>query len=369
MPLDELLKIASSIPIYDEMDSTHDESEKFKQYSERLDPDPVLDLWNSHSEIIDGTIVSKTTFPGTGKGPTEFHVKVNKFFKPLSKNTESITLFASFADSDISPFLNEGDRALIYVEPGNQISRYSVKVDESTYCEPRDYIQIIPILPNDPNQLVRGAPTLPFDWKDRCLADYYTKDPDFWQYKEYRPPMQQWKVHNIPMDEQRCSGEGEDFASVQKSGNSNYKYCVKPESVPKLIEREWADVNSNTHILKYSPVLFQGTGVNLQGDELIEHLKNKRKQLDIAFDDVGAKGLYPMVGMSFSIGNNAYSLDEKYVGSPVALEIKVLKEKFTKETLDKMNNLIRKYVGDEIDIVYSKGSYVVPTPMVNEKRK
>ena len=185
MPLDDLLKIASSIPIHDGMDSTHDESEKTKQYSERLDPDPVLDLWNNHAEIIDGTIVSKTTYPGTGKGPTEFHVKVNKFFKPLSKNTESIILFASYADSDIPSVLNEGDRALIYIEPGNKISRYSVKVDESTYCEPRDYVQITPILPNDPNQLVRGAPTLSFDWADQCLADYYTKDPDFWQYREY----------------------------------------------------------------------------------------------------------------------------------------------------------------------------------------
>ena len=66
----------------------------------------------------------------------------------------------------------------------------------------------------------------------------------FWKSREYRPPMQQWKVHNIPIEEQRCSGEGEDFVSVQKIGNVNYKYCVKPESIPKLIERGWAIANN-----------------------------------------------------------------------------------------------------------------------------
>ena len=221
-----------------------------KDFSEHRDPDPVFDLWSKHAEIIDGTIVSKTTYPGTGKGPTEFHVKVNKFFKPLSKNTESITLFASYTESDIASILNEGDRALIYVEPGNQISKYSVKVNESTYCEPRDYIQIAPVLPNDPNQLVRGPPTLPFDWKDQCVANYFTKDPNFWQYREYRPPMQQWKIHTIPIEEQRCSGEGEDFVSVQKIGNFNHKYCVKPGSILKLIERGWAITNNENTSFK-----------------------------------------------------------------------------------------------------------------------
>jgi len=242
MPLDELLKIAASIPILDEMDSTYDESEKSKQYSERLDPDPVLDLWNNHAEIIDGAIVSKTTYPSMGKGMTEFHVKINKFFKPLTKNTESITLFASYADSDITSILNEGDRALIYIEPGNQISRYSVKVDESTDCKPRDYIQITSVLPNDPNQLNRGPPTVPFDWKDQCVADYFTKDPNFWVHREYKSPMHQWKVHNIPMDEQRCSSSNSKVnVKVSKINNSDYIYCITNDTLPKLSQRIWFD--------------------------------------------------------------------------------------------------------------------------------
>ena len=252
--------------------SIHVVADTIKYLPEHIDPDPLLDLWNKHSEIIDGTIISKTTYPGTGKGPTEFHVKVNKFFKPLSKTTESITLFASYADSDIPSVLNKGDRALIYIEPKNQISRYSVKVDKSTYCEPRDYIQIAPVLPNDPNQLVRGPPTLPFDWKDQCVADDFTRDPNFWQYREYRPPMQQWKVHNIPMEQQRCSGEGEDFVSMQKIGNSNYKYCVNPESVPKLVERGWikmSDTEKNHVILEQQTqsIVIIPKGAVIEGNE------------------------------------------------------------------------------------------------------
>ena len=141
-----------------------------------------------------------------------------------------------------------------------------------------------------------------------------------------------------------------------------------PTALSPPVEMWYAVVSeSDTHILKYSPVLFSGTGVDLQGDDLIQHLKNKREQLDISFDDSGTKRLHPIVGMSFSIGNNAYSLDEKYVGSPIALEIRVLKAEFTKETLEEINRLVRMYIGDEIDVVYSKGVYAVPTPIVDEK--
>ena len=213
------------------------EDSKARIFSGSLNPDPVTDLWSKHAEIIDGTIVSKTIHPDTRDGSTGFHVKINKFFKPLSKNTESITLFA---DSDTASLFEEGDRALVYIEPGNRISGYSVSVDESTYCEPRDYIQIAPVLPNDPNQLVRGPPTLSFDWKDQCVPDYFDSDPNFWLYREYKSPMQQWKVHNLPIENQKCR-IGEDYVSVQKTGNSNYVYCIKSESIPKLVERGWMD--------------------------------------------------------------------------------------------------------------------------------
>ena len=340
MPLDELLNIASSIPILDELDLTYDEMGKSKQYYERTDPDPVLDLWNNHLEIIDGTIVSKTTYPGTGKGPTEFHVKVNKFFKPLSKNTESITLFASHADSNVPSTLNEGDSALIYIESGNQISKYSVKVDESTYCEPRDYIQIALVLPNDPNQLVRGHPTLPFDWKDQCIADYFTKDPNFWQYREYRPPMQQWKVHNIPIEDQRCSSEGQDFVSVQKIGNYNYKYCVKPESISKMIDRGWATNNENTSFDIITPesklATFyaqpQITSVILKQDSTVRvHLFSYIKEPD-GWDKVFDR-IFNEVPNNFKIGiieDTPQNLDGFVIygkeNTPSGIEVELLKE-------------------------------------------
>ena len=132
-------------------------------------------------------------------------------------------------------------------------------------------------------------------------------------------------------------------------------------------DKKTDDESSDAHIIKYSPVLFKGTGVDLEGEELIALLLEKQEQFDSAFDELGVKGLYPIVGESLSIGHNTYSIDEKYVGSPVALEISVLKDEFTKTNLEKINQLVRKYVGDEIDIVYSKGGYAVPTPRVAEK--
>ncbi|MCV0371935.1 MAG: hypothetical protein K5793_00040 [Nitrosarchaeum sp.] len=156
---------------------------------------------------------------------------------------------------------------------------------------------------------------------------------------------------------------------------NTHRFELAQEDIPFQLARHDCKETTKEHetqdanILKYSPVLFRGTGVDLQNDDLLEHLNNKRDQLEIAFDDVGAKGLHPMTGMSFSMGNNAYSLDEQYVGNPVALEIGVLEEKFTAKTLEEMDQLVRKYVGDEIDIVYSKGNYITPTPLGVEDKK
>lgn len=171
------------------------------------------------------------------------------------------------------------------------------------------------------------------------------------------PPLKQDHV-GVVAENIQCK---QNLILLQKYDGSSA--CVKSSTAEKLVERGWTNTKPDIHVLKYSPVLFIGTGVDLPENELMNHLKDKREQLHMAFDEVGAKGLYPIVGMSFSIGNNAYSLDEKYVGNPVALEIRVLKEEFTKETLEKINELVRKHVGDKIDVVYSKGAYAFPTPM------
>ena len=187
------------------------------------------------------------------------------------------------------------------------------------------------------------------------------KDLTVESLQTHTSPLKQF-MSGIPTNEIQCKESL--VLMVKQNGNPA---CVTLATADKLINRGWTNAKLDEHVLKYSPVLFSGTGIDLQGDDLIQHLKNKRDQLDIALDEVGAKRLYPLTGMSFSIGNNAYSLDEKYVGSPIALEIRVLKEEFTKETLEEINHLVRKHVGDEIDIVYSKGVYAVPAPMMVEK--
>ena len=53
-----------------------------------------------------------------------------------------------------------------------------------------------------------------------------------------------------------------------------------------------------------------------------------------------------------------YSVEERYAGKPTAIKIGILKEKFTKETLERTDQMLRESVGDEIDIIYYKSSYI-----------
>ena len=200
----------------------------------------------------------------------------------------------------------------------------------------------------------------------------------------------------------------------------NSPACVNQASVEKLIQRGWAsnvfETKPESQVLQFSPVLLKGTGVNLKDkefssddllrleylekdlerlledpnieredeveyyDELektrlyaqlaydegvswerIEILWEERKKLTEIISSVD-RNSYPITGGGgISIGVNAYSLDEKFIGKVTALEVDILKEKFTKETLIKTDKMIRQNFGDEIDIIYSKGGYVVPS--------
>jgi hypothetical protein len=51
-------------------------------------------------------------------------------------------------------------------------------------------------------------------------------------------------------------------------------------------------------------------------------------------------------------------VDEKFVEKATALNVIILKEKFTKETLIKTDKMIRQSFGDKIGIMYSKGGYI-----------
>ena len=173
-------------------------------------------------------------------------------------------------------------------------------------------------------------------------------------YAYILPPLKQIR-NNVTTEDVICEPN---LTKTYKFSNGQ-PLCVKPSSIPILSDRNYI-IESGNQIITYSPVLFSGTGTSVSGDDLVIFLKEKRETLDIAFDELREKGLYPITGKSFSIGNNAYFLDEQYAGTPIALEIDVLKDEFTKDTLEKIDSLVRKYVGNEIDIVYSKGGYAIP---------
>ena len=197
---------------------------------------------------------------------------------------------------------------------------------------------------------------------------------------------------------------------------SDVPACVKQESIEKLVDRNWAKYDSiikqnpELQIIKYSPVLFKGTGVSLTDEEftiedlqktkqrekeigkLLENseisreqrdkLYNERKAIQLyaqnAFDagvpfelvailwekqvrliDMmvmhGKENVFPITGSSgISLDNNAYSLDEEYVGKPVALRIQILEDYFTRTNLEKTDQTMREQIGNEIDIVYEK---------------
>jgi len=197
----------------------------------------------------------------------------------------------------------------------------------------------------------------------------------------------------------------------------NSPVCVFQASIEKLIQRGWIsevlEAKPDSKILQFSPVLLKGTGVNLKdnafsSDELLrleylekdlerllddpnieregereyfDELEKIRLYAQLAYDEgvswelieilweedkklteiisSAVSNRYPITGGGgISIGVNAYSLDEKFVGNVTALEVDILKEKFTKETLIKTDKMIRKNFGDKIDIIYSKGGYI-----------
>jgi hypothetical protein len=228
------------------------------------------------------------------------------------------------------------------------------------------------------------------------------------------PPKLQVKSGIAP-EEVICN---DDLALVIKSSNGS-PACVTESSSDKLLQRGWASqkigTKSKSQFLQYSPVLFKGTGVSLEDEkfsendlmrldflakdlerlledpdlkredrkeyseklemiqlyaqqafdegiswELIEILWEKDKELSELFSQVD-RNRFPITSVGgISIGVNAYSLDEKVVGKPIALKVDILKEKFSKNILTKTDKMIREQLGDEVDIIYSKGSFVYP---------
>ena len=224
-------------------------------------------------------------------------------------------------------------------------------------------------------------------------------------------PLKQLRL-GTPIEEIQCR---ESLVPVAKNDGS--PACVKEESIPKLIERGWMTESSNSdaHILKYSPVLFKGTSTITYDDDLsfeeLQKLEQRKLELEKlledrnipeklrdemwderrmiqyyaqpAFDegvswdlvkilwdkkkavqaglDVFDREAFPIVSLGgLVIGINAYSVDEQYVGKTSAINVGILKEKFTKQTLEKTDKMLRDLLGDEVDITYYKSGYAVP---------
>ena len=108
----------------------------------------------------------------------------------------------------------------------------------------------------------------------------YENLPDF-----LKPPLKQLKL-GVPIDEIQCN---EDLVLLQK--HDGFPACVKPETKRILIERGWTQESSasNIHILRYSPVVFKGTGMEITGGQLsfedLQKLEQRKLELDMLLDD------------------------------------------------------------------------------------
>ena len=229
---------------------------------------------------------------------------------------------------------------------------------------------------------------------------------------KYWSPLKQFKS-GVPDDEIRCR---ESLILVVKHDST--PACVKEQSIPKLIERGWAErytnivTNNDYHILKYSPVLFNGTGIMADKDNLsledLQKLEQRKLELEKLLDSTSLdektyeelsderfmiqlhakdafdgevswelvrilwekykkvgesmdnfdRSVFPIVSLrGLSIGSNAYTVDEEYSGKPTAISVGILKNQFTKQTLEKTDQMLRELVGDEMDILYHKSGY------------
>jgi hypothetical protein len=185
-------------------------------------------LWDIHEVILDGTIVEYNNNTRT------YHIKINQVFKG-SLNSDLI----SAEGFDIWNDFKKGDRALFYIYDISPVSTnynykitdYSVKTTPT--CDARSLIQITPTLPNE-DSFVRGAPTIPADWEDPCVPNYFSYDPDVFNFREAIAPLKQIK-HKIPIDKIRCY----DNKVIVFRNSDGSPACVKPETKTKLFERGW----------------------------------------------------------------------------------------------------------------------------------
>lgn len=231
----------------------------------------------------------------------------------------------------------------------------------------------------------------------------------FFEITTNPPPVTQYE-RGVNFDLIRCNTDLKLIFKIDIS-----PACVKLESIPKLIERGWAkdESKNDSHILKYSPVVIKGTGVIVQENLLLledlQQLEKRKLEWDILIKDPNLseterneiydeqnliilhaerafnekvswdlvkvlweksnlfsekfgshdREQFPIPTFSgVTFGFDAYSLDEEYVGKVTGIKVGIVKEKFTREILERTDKMLREIIGDEIDIVYYKSGYL-----------
>ena len=190
-------------------------------------------IWDTHEVILDGTIVDANDKTQT------YDIRINQVFKG-SLESKLVTA----GGSEVWNNFTKLDSALFYLSDTSstsagykyKVTDYSVKT--SRICDARSLIQISPILPNEPNKIIRGPTSIPANYNDPCVPNYFQYDPDFFNFREPTSLKLQLQ-RNIPQDLIRCYGEKTPvFKSIDGS-----PACVDFITKEKLIHRGWAKDN------------------------------------------------------------------------------------------------------------------------------
>jgi hypothetical protein len=167
-------------------------------------------------------------------------IKVEQYFKN-SKSQQMITVYGPniYNEKWFYPkFFNQGDRALFYLKKIDDkyiILEHSILATEK--CSPRDMIGLS-TLPGEP--IGRGGPTLFFDPYQTCNPYLYSVD----YLTKTLSPIKQLAA-GIQYSDVQCR---DGFELVVKT-TSGHPFCVKPESVEKLIERGWATIRKTSELV------------------------------------------------------------------------------------------------------------------------
>lgn len=367
----------------------------------------IIDNKNTSLKKLDGFftvdekqvryVIPYTISNGTINDMT-LYCKHASFLVKITPQTESNgILVLDFPRSIMDPKTNDEDRRFVVLRDGEQID-----YDEIPY---QDHRRLSMLFTPHTDEIEIVSSVIPELKSPTC------KIADNPPYSLILSPLKQFKS-GISVDEIQCR---ESLILVTKHDGS--PACIKTESISRLDEREWTDTQNVTkanptenNILRYSPVLFKGSGVILDKSEFtaedFQQIQQRKTELEMLLEDKSIaeeirddmreesrmirsysqqafdenvsfelitvlwekrihlreflsthtrEDVFPIACTAgISVGYHAYSVDEEYVGNPVALIISVPEEHFTKSNLQKADDIVREQIGVEIDVVYNK---------------